>query len=81
MPMDFPDINSLKRAAGVHGFRELEKDETETVYREALANHVMDIDFVESEEIRNGVGWDRFTKAQNMMMLRRRFAKKEGEQQ
>lgn len=72
MPMDFPDMKSLKMAAEVHGFREPDKDETEPAYREALANHVMDRDFIESEEIRNEVGWDKFTEIQKSMMLRRR---------
>lgn len=72
MPMDFPDLNSLKRAAQVHRFRQPYEDETEVRYRTALADHVQGIDFVESCEIRNGVGWDKFNDKQNTAMLERR---------
>ncbi len=71
MPMDFPDMKSLKQAAEVHEFRVPEEGEAEEVYREALADHVADRDFVESEEKRNGVGWDKFSREQNLRMLRR----------
>jgi len=71
MPMDFPDLKSLKGAAKVHKFRDINENETEKEYREALANHVLSIDRIESEEIRNGVGWDRFSTEQNKNMLRR----------
>jgi len=73
MPMDFPDLKSL----AVHSkmitpnFREPEENETEEHYREALADHVQPIDFLESVEIRNKVGWDKFSKEQNNDMLRR----------
>ena len=60
MPMDFPDMDSLKRAAKVHKFREVAEDETEAQYRAALANHVEPRDMVESMEIRSGKGWDKF---------------------
>ncbi len=72
MPMGFPDMNSLKRAADVHGFREPNEGETEDDYRAAVADHVAPIDFIESEEIRNKVGWDKFTDEDNPRMLRRR---------
>lgn len=72
MPMDFPDIDSLKRAAHVHGFRQPNEGESETRYRVALADHVQPIDFVESCEIRNKVGWDKFTEKQNTAMLERK---------
>jgi len=71
MPMDFPDMESLKMAARVHKFRELDTNETEEDYREALANHVESRDRIEAEEIRNKVGWDKFTDEQNKNMLRR----------
>jgi len=71
MPMDFPDMKSLEMAAEVHKFRQLNEGETEEQYREALADHVNKIDFIEGEEIRNKVGWDRFTDKQNKAMLRR----------
>ena len=72
MPMSFPDMESLEMAAEVHKFRKLNEGETEEQYRLALAEHVSPIDFIESEEIRNKVGWDRFTEEQNRAMLRRR---------
>lgn len=46
-------------------------NETEDEYREMLAQHVVTRDRVEAEEIRNKVGWDRFTDEQNKAMLRR----------
>lgn len=71
MPMDFPDLNSLKRAAGVWKFREPQDGETEDDYRTALADHVQPKDLVESMEIRAKVGWDRFSSDQNREMLQR----------
>ena len=74
MPMDFPDLDSLKRAAKVHGFSPIELGETEETYRERLADFVALRDIIESEEIRNKVGWDQFTDDQNLAMLRRQGA-------
>ena len=71
MPMDFPDIKSLQRAAKVHGFRIITKGETEDDYRNNLADHVSSRDFIESQEIRNKVGWDKWTDGQKKDMLRR----------
>lgn len=71
MPMDFPDLKSLVRASKTHGFRNILKDESEEDFRGALADHVVSIDFIESEEIRNKVGWDRFTAMQNSIMLKK----------
>ena len=75
MPMDFPDLASLHRAAKVHSFRERLTNESEEDYREALANHVAPIDFIESEEIRNKVGWDKFSDRQTNLMLLKSFLK------
>ena len=72
MPMDFPDMNSLKRCAECHDFRQPKKGESEDDYRTALADHVQPRDYIESLEIRNKVGWDKFSQAQNKDMLRRR---------
>lgn len=78
MPMNFPDSDefpqsgSLIDAAEVHRFRTPEPNESQDSYRAALADHVAEIDFIESEEIRNKVGWDRFSNAENRAMLRRR---------
>lgn len=69
MPMDFPDMNSLINAAKVHKFRAPNKGETEDEFREALADHVASRDFVESQEIRNKVGWDQWTEKQNADLL------------
>ena len=69
--MDFPDINSLKEAARIHGFRIINNHESEDEYREDLADHVRSINFLESLEIRNKVGWDKFTEEQNTDMLKR----------
>ena len=72
MPMDFPDMNSLKECAKCHKFRQPNSGETEDQYRAALADHVQPRDFVESLEIRNRVGWDKFSSAQNKDMLKRK---------
>ena len=82
MPMDFPDMRSLEFCAEVHKFRSLQEGETEDDYRTALANHVEPIDFIESCEIRNGVGWDKFSQKQNISMIRRSgmFAERRGDE-
>ena len=71
MPMSFPDLKSLKMAAQVHHFRDLNKDETEIQYRNALADHVASRDFIESEEIRCGKGWDEWDDGQKKASLGR----------
>ena len=76
MPMDFPDMKSLRWCAEVHKFRKPYKDEKEEDYRDDLANHVAPRDFIESEEIRNKVGWDKFSKDQNNMLLFRGMMRK-----
>lgn len=73
--MNFPDMKSLTFAAKVWKFRQPNEKETEIEYRTALADFVSDKDFIESEEIRNGVGWDRWNKGQKDAMLRRSFLK------
>ena len=73
MPRDFPDMDSLNHVAKVHGFRQSNEGENERQYRTALADHVAAIDFVESCEIRNKVGWDKFTDKQNTAMLERKM--------
>lgn len=72
MPMDFPGMKSLTNAAELWKFRKPNKGESEDQYRTALADFVAPKDFVESCEIRNKVGWDRFDENQNRDMLRRR---------
>jgi hypothetical protein len=71
MPMNFPDMKSLTSAAEVHHFRKSIDGESEDEYRTALADHVEPLDFVESCEIRNKVGWDKFSDNQNRDLLRR----------
>ena len=72
MPRDFPNMNSLNRCAECHDFRKPNKGESEDQYRAALADHVEPRDYVESLEIRNKVGWDKFTAAQRRDMITRR---------
>lgn len=72
MPTDFPDLDSLKYAAGLWKFRQPNDGESESDYRFSLANFVEPQDYIESLEIRNKVGWDRFSAEQNKDMLRRR---------
>lgn len=71
MPMDFPDMDSLRRAAALWKFREPHEQETEQQYRTALADFIAPNDFIESEEIRNGCGWDKWNEGQNRAMLGR----------
>lgn len=71
MPMDFPDMDSLTRAAEAWKFRPPNPGETEEQYRKALADFVEPHDLVESCEIRNKCGWDKFSDAQNLGMLMR----------
>ena len=77
MTMDFPDMNSLKLAAKVHGFRMPNLNEPEEEYREALADYVFPRDIIESQEIRTGHGWDKFTGPEKTDMLLRTHLKKE----
>lgn len=78
MPMNFPDSDEyplgghLISAGQVHKFRPPNPAESQDQYREALADHVASIDLVESEEIRNKVGWDQWDDDQNLAVLRRR---------
>lgn len=70
MPMSFPNMESLKNAAKIHKFRDPKPSELESDYRSALADHVRNIDLIESMEIRTGVGWDQFSPEQNEEMIR-----------
>jgi hypothetical protein len=69
--MDFPDMKSLISAAEVHDFRQPLEKETTLEYRNALADHVRPRDLIESEEIRNGCGWDKWDDDQKRGMLKR----------
>ena len=73
MPMDFPDMKSLIR----HG--EMVKcppkeGEDEAVYRARLANFMASIDFIESQEIRFGKGWDKWNEQEKLDTLGRKFS-------
>jgi hypothetical protein len=69
MPMDFPDLTSLKMAAKIHKFRPMMDRESEEHYRSALADHVRPIDHIESFEIRFGVGWDKWSDDQKRQSI------------
>ena len=69
MPMDFPDMESLIQCAENWKFRPPDEGEEEEHYRSALADFVRPKDFIESQEIRNKVGWDKFSDSQNKTMV------------
>jgi len=71
MPMNFPDMRSLEMVAKVHKFRDINERESENDYRTALADHVAPRDFIESQEIRNKIGWDKWSDNEKKDMLRR----------
>lgn len=71
MPMSFPDMKSLIRHAEMLKFRAPNPGETESEYRTALADFVRPLDFIESQEIRTGKGWDQWNDLENMDMLSR----------
>ncbi|AXG66974.1 hypothetical protein HOU08_gp248 [Dickeya phage vB_DsoM_JA29] len=58
MPMSFPDFDSLKRRAHQRNFRQPKDGETEQEFRTAFADFMLEVDRVESAEIRSGKGWD-----------------------
>ena len=78
MPMDFPDMKSLKRAAEMWQFRQPNDGEEEKDFRLALANFVAPKDFIESEEIRNGIGWNKFSDSENAAMVLRSALRSRG---
>ena len=69
MPMDFPDMRSLERAAEMWKFRAPNDGEAENEYRQALADFVKPKDQIESMEIRHGRGWDKWSNQQNVDAL------------
>jgi hypothetical protein len=75
MPMSFPDMKSLERAAENWKFRPREIHETEAEYRSALADFVQANDLVESMEIRTGKEWDKFNDQENKEMLLRKHGR------
>jgi hypothetical protein len=73
MDMDFLDLRSLLDAAEVHKFRQPKPGENTEQYREALADHVKNIDFIQSEEIRSGHGWEKFSSMEKFKLMARRL--------
>ena len=71
MPMSFPDMASLKRAAEMWKFRKPNEDETEAEFREALADYVHSRDMIEAMEIRTSKGWDQWDDGEKNESLRR----------
>jgi hypothetical protein len=71
MPMDFPDMNSLIQCAKIWKFRQPNEGEPEVDYRKALSDHIAPQDFIESQEVRAGKGWDKWNKDENHDMLMR----------
>ena len=61
MPMDFPNLDSLRDVAKMISFREIEEGEDEEHFRNALANNIEPRDPVMAGEIRFKVGWDKWT--------------------
>ena len=73
MPMNFPDMDSLKRHAEVIHFRAPQPNESEEDYREALATYNEKTDSIEAHEVRFKVGWDKWTPEQKEKLLKRRM--------
>jgi hypothetical protein len=69
MPVDFPNMDSLKKRAKMWGFREPNVDESEPDYRIELSGYVRPSDRIESLEILFGAGWDKWTDAQKALAL------------
>lgn len=67
MPMDFPDFTSIKNRAKQRRFREPEENETEEDYRQSFAKFMDSVDMIEANEIRNKVGWNKWTDNQKMV--------------
>jgi hypothetical protein len=61
--MSFPDLKSLTNRAKQRGFRQPNEGESEADYRAAFADYMVNIDRVESMEIRTSRGWDEWTDA------------------
>ena len=75
MPMDFPDMKALTRAAEMWQFRQPNDGESEADYRSQLADFVAPKDFIESQEIRTSKGWDQWNDGNKLDMLLRSMKK------
>lgn len=62
MPMDFPDLASLRRSYDDPKRVPYKAGESEAAYRERCAVYIETVwkDPVEAQEIRSGKGWDRW---------------------
>ena len=69
MPMDFPDFESLKDRAKAREFRKPKENESEEFYRQSFARFMDSVDRVEANEIRNKVGWDKWTDGQKLVTM------------
>ena len=69
MPMDFSTIESVKRAASVHGALPKSDTETDDQFRNRVFLHVKLIDRVEAFEILFGVPWDKWDEVQKAKSL------------
>ena len=76
MPMNFPDYDSIKNRGKMWKFREPNPGETEESYRNALADFVQPKDLIESCEIKNKTGWDKWNQFEKMDVITRGMDKK-----
>ena len=76
MPMDFPDMKALVSHAEMVKFRQPNEGESEDRYRTALADFIEPLDFIESQEIRNKTGWDKWDARQRLGMVAAAFNRK-----
>lgn len=58
MPMSFETESSVINRAKQRGFRDIKEGESIEEFRSHFADYMLDIDQVESSEIRTGRGWD-----------------------
>ena len=69
MPVNFPDLNSLKRRAEMWNFRMPNEGESIEEYRKVLHVHVKPKDLIESFEILFGIGWDNWSSEQKRQAM------------
>jgi hypothetical protein len=74
MPMDFEDMDALKRSFDSPDRLPLKNGESEADYRERCAVYMETVwqDTIEAHEIRTGKGWDKWGRADQTDLLRRR---------
>lgn len=69
MRTKFRNMDQLKGAAQLYGFREPHAGESEESYRSDLSDHVCKTDVVAGMEIHHGKGWQGFDELENLVML------------